>query len=126
MRTAMRAIVGLLGVFNAMIGLGFLFRPAQAGASFFLLPIGSQGLATMRADLTGFFIGAAVFALFGAWQARADLLRVPLVILSLALAGRCVSLAADGVGPTAFPPMIAEAAMIAILALAMRTFAAPR
>jgi hypothetical protein len=115
MRNAVRIAIAMVGLFNLAIGLGFLIDPARLGAAFFLSPNGGQGLATMRADFTAFFVTASVFALLGAARGRPELLAVPLALLAIALSGRCVSLLADGMAPTAFPPMIAEAAMIAFL-----------
>ena len=122
MRTMLRGVIGLVGLFNLAIGLGFLFAPAKLALAFFLLPLGSQGLATIRADFPGFFIGVAVFALVGAWTGQARPLLVPMLILGLALFGRLVSLAVDGMAPTAPPPMIAEAVMLTILFLGWRNF----
>ncbi|MBC7505032.1 MAG: DUF4345 family protein [Sandarakinorhabdus sp.] len=122
MRTVLRIIIGLIGVFNIAIGLGFLLAPDKLGAAFYLAPLGTQGLATMRADFPGFFIGAAVFALLGAWTGQSRPLLVPILMLSLALFGRVVSIAIDGMAPTAVQPMVAEAVMITLLALGWRNF----
>lgn len=122
MKILARGLILVLGLFNFVIGLGFLVQPAKLGAAFFLSPVGSQGLATMRADFTGFFIGASVFALYGAWKMRADALLVPMVMLGLALTGRCVSLALDGMAPTAPAPMLIEVIMLAILFFGYRAF----
>jgi hypothetical protein len=124
MRQAMRILVGLLGLFNFAIGLAFLLAPAEPAAAFFLQPLGTQGMATLRADFPGFFIGAATFALIGAWRAEGAPLNVPLLMLAIALFGRCVSLMMDGMAPTAVQPMVAEAVMIGILLLAKRAFRA--
>jgi len=52
---------------------------------------------------------------------------VPLSLLSIAIVVRAISLVADGAPATAFPPMAAEAIMIAVLAWGWRTFdAEPR
>ena len=52
---------------------------------------------------------------------------VPLFLLSIAIVVRAISLVADGAPATAFPPMAAEAIMIAPLALGWLMFdAAPR
>ena len=126
MRNAMRALIALVGLFNLAIGLGFLIDPARLGAAFFLSPNGIQGLATMRADFTAFFVTGGVFALLGAVRGRPEPLAVPLILLSIALSARFVSLAVDGVSPTAFKPMAAEAAMIAILFVGRRTLRAYR
>ncbi len=123
MRQAMRIIIGLLGVFNLVIGLAFMFAPAAPLTAFFIEPVGVQGMATIRADFPGFFIGAAVFALLGAWRADPAPLTVPLLMLGIAFFGRCVSLGLDGMAPTAVQPMVVEAVMMALLLLARRAFA---
>jgi hypothetical protein len=122
MRNVTRAVVGLAGLFNLVLGLGFLIDPAQAGLQFFLLSLGTQGLATMRADFTAFFVTGGTFALIAAWRTWRTPLLVPLTLLSIALGGRMISLIADGAPGKAFPPMIAEALMIAVLALGWRYF----
>ena len=122
MRNVMRAVVTLVGLFNLALGLSFLFDPAQAGLRFFLTSLGTQGMATMRADFTAFFVTGAIFALIGAWRAWRTPLLVPLLLLSIAISGRAVSLVVDGAPHQAFPPMIVEAVMILLLALGWRSF----
>ncbi len=122
MRNLVRALVALVGLFNVALGLSFLFDPAQAGLRFFITSLGTQGMATMRADFTAFFVTGAVFALVGAWRAWRTPLLVPLLLLSIAIGGRVVSLVADGAPPHAFPPMIVEAVMILLLVLGWRSF----
>jgi hypothetical protein len=124
MRNLARVIVGLVGAFNIVLGLGFLLDPAQAGLRFFLLSLGTQGLATMRADFTAFFVTGGAFALVAAWRAWRAPLLVPLSLLSIAITGRAISLIAEGAPAVAFPPMVAEAVMIALLAWGWRSFSA--
>ena len=126
MRNAMRALIALVGLFNLAIGFGFLTDPARLGAAFFLSPVGVQGLATMRADFTAFFVTGGVFALLGAVRGRPEQLAVPLILLTIALSARFVSLAVDGASPTAFQPMAAETVMIAILFAGRRMLRACR
>ncbi len=123
MHTALRVIIASIGVLTVAIGLAFLLAPAGPAAQFFISPVGSQGMATLRADFPGFFIGAGVFALLGAWRADPAPLAVPLLMLALALLGRCVSLVMDGMGPDAIAPMVAEAVMIAVLLAGRSVFA---
>ncbi|MGN6819291.1 MAG: DUF4345 family protein [Sphingomonas sp.] len=122
MRKGVRIAVGLVGAFNILVGLGFLIDPAQAGLRFFLVSLGTQGLATMRADFTAFFVTGGAFALLAAWRARRTPLLVPATLLGIAITGRVISLLADGAPARAFPPMAVEAVMLAILALAWRQF----
>jgi hypothetical protein len=122
MKLAMRGMIGLLGLFNMAIGLMFLLTPMKAAAGFFIAPINIQGFATIRADFPGFFIGASLFAMYGAWKARGAPLLVPLVLIAIAFSGRIVSIFADGTSATTFPPMIAELAMMSLLGWGYRTF----
>ncbi len=122
MKAAVRIIVGLIGLFNLFIGARFLLTPAQMAAEFAVSPIGTQGMATLRADFPGFFLTGALFALVGAWQSDAKPLLVPIALLGFALFGRFVSVALDGTAPTTFAPMIVEAVMLAVLIFARRTF----
>lgn len=126
MLAILRFAVGAIALFNITIGLAFLFNPAEAAASFFLIPDGGQGMATLRADFPGFFITGGTFAMIGAVQRDARALLVPMLLLAIAITGRCVSLVADGVGPAAIPPMVAEAVMIAVLAFTRRALGTRR
>ena len=125
MRTILRGVIGLVGLFNLALGLGFLLAPDKLAPAFHLAPLGTQGLATLRADFPGFFIGVGVFAIVGAWSGQARALVVPMLLLGTALFGRLVSLALDGVTPTAAQPMIAEAVMLTILWRGFRHFDRP-
>lgn len=122
MNNIIRMAVAAVGLLNIGLGLAFLFRPEWMAAQFYLTPIGSQGLATIRADFPGFFLTGGAFALWGAWMRYAEELRVPIMLLGIALFGRFVSLILDGVGPSALPPMILEAVMIGVLVAGMRSF----
>jgi hypothetical protein len=124
MKQVMRWVVAVIGLFNIAIGLGFLIAPSRLAEAFFIAPLGAQGLATIRADFPAFFITASLFALYGAWTLRRDALLVPMFLLGIAFFGRCVSVVFDGTSATTFPPMIAEAVMMAALVLAYRQFGA--
>ena len=126
MNPILRTAVIAVGLLNIGLGLAFLVRPEFMASQFFISAIGSQGLATIRADFTGFFLATGGFALWGGWQQRAEPLLVPIVLLGIAFVGRTVSLLLDGIGPQAFPPMIAEAVMVGILVAARRSLGASR
>lgn len=121
MSRAWRIFTGIVGIFNILIGIGFLIDPAGSALHFFLAPLGTQGMASLRADFTAFFVAGGAFTLYAARQGIARPLLVPLSLLGIALFGRVVSLIADGPASTAYPPMIVEAVMIALLLLARRS-----
>lgn len=112
----------MLGLFNLALGVAFLLVPSQIGASCSLMTVGIQGLVTMRADFSAFFLTTSLFAFVAALTMRSATLRVLTTLLGTALTGRFVSIAVDGLVATTVPPMIAEAAMIAVLVLAYRQF----
>lgn len=122
MKLIFRLLIGLVGLFNIGMGLAFLTKPTEMATAFFLTPHGSQGLATLRADFTAFFLVGGLFALLGAWRADPAPLKVPALLLAIALFGRTASLVLDGWAPTAFPPMIAEGVMVLILIGGMQAF----
>ncbi len=127
MKNVVRGVVALVGLFNFVLGLSFLFNPVPGAQRFFLTPVGSQGMATIRADFTAFFVTGAIFALVGAWRTWRAPLLVPMILLVIAIGGRVVSLLLDGAASSAYPPMMVEAVMIAVLALGWRSFdAEPR
>jgi hypothetical protein len=55
----LRLLVGAIGLFNIVIGLGFLFNPAGLAAQFFLIPDGGQAPAAAgrQAHLGGQIFG---------------------------------------------------------------------
>ena len=77
MRLVLTALIVIAGLFDLMLGIGFLLQPESSGATFFLRPNGTGGLAVLRADMTAFFAVAAVWMIWGAWKRNGDLLLVP-------------------------------------------------
>lgn len=120
MTNVWRGMVGAVALLLMGLGLGFLVDPAGSALRFFLAPLGTQGMASLRADFTAFFVVGGAFAMYGALRRHRPALLVPIALVGVALLGRFVSLIADGAPATAFPPMVVEAAMIALLALAYR------
>lgn len=118
-----RILAGLAAIFGIFVGLGFLIDPVKWGAAFFLSPNGIPGLAVLRADMTAFFLVSGVLAAVAAWRQNPTLLIAPIMLYATAIIGRAISLAVDGVTPGAFTPMIVEAALVAGLWFARRTFA---
>lgn len=124
MTSALRLLILLVALVNLLIGLAFLIRPADAAAAFALSPIGTQGLATLRADFPAFFLTGGLFALIGAWRRAAPPLLVPITLLGIALFGRIIGVMLDGIVETTLPPMVVEAVMLALLWLGWRSFKA--
>lgn len=126
MQNLIRGLVGVMGLLALSMALFFWINPAQPAAKLGLEAVGSLGLASLRADLGGFFGAAGALALLGAIRNRADLLLAPLVMIGIALSGRVITLLLSGPSPALIPPMVVEAVLLVILVLGRRTFARPQ
>lgn len=120
-QTILRALAGLTGILFLVLGLMLLFAPGSQTARFDVFPSGNAGLSTLRGDMAGFFLGAAVFALFGAIRASVRWLTVPAVFLGLVIAGRLLNLMLDGYSIDSARTLTLELVMLAILLLAIRS-----
>jgi len=114
MRLILTGLLFLFGLFNLFLGVSFLFDPASLGAQFNLSPVGSGGLAVLRADMTAFFLVAGGCQLWGAWRRNGDLLLVPILLFGIAFSGRALSAALDGTYPGFAMPMAVEALQVVL------------
>ena len=126
MQKLTRGLVGVAGLLALLMAAAFWIRPAELGAKLGLEPIGALGLASMRADLGGFFGAAGVFALLAAVRSRGDLLLVPITLLGIALSGRLLSLALTGFSPPLLQPIVVEAVLLVIMVMGYRGLTKPQ
>lgn len=121
LRGLVRILLGAAGVLALALGARFWVQPQVAAATLGVLGVNAVGVATIRADLGGFFAAAGVFTLAGAVLGRSRFLAPPLVLLVLALFGRLITLAHDGYDQTMVPPMAVEAALVVLLTMGVWT-----
>lgn len=118
MRLILTFLIVAAAIIDLVIGIGFFLNPVSAGSDFGLVPAGEQGRAMLRADMTAFFITAAIFMVWGAWKRRGDLLLVPIALFGVAFIGRGLSAVVDGTYEGWWLPMLVEAAHVIVLAYA--------
>ena len=126
MHLILSAIIILLAVIDAVVGVGFLVNPAIAGADIGLTVAGNAGTSALRADLTAFFFVAALFMAWGAWRRRGELLLAPLALFAIAFTGRLINLLVEGSYDGWWLPMAVEMAHVVVLALAIRAWPSRR
>jgi hypothetical protein len=119
-RGVLRALVGMIGVLALLVAARLWIGPEAPAAALGLKADGLLGLATLRADVGGFFAAGGLFALAGAIRGEGRLLTPPAVLLGLALTGRILTVAVDGYAAPMLPPMIIEFVLVAILLIARR------
>lgn len=116
MFVVLRALLLLGGIFYVAMGIGFLLNPVSSGADFGLAPQGNLGLASIRADMTAFFVVAGGCLIWGAWARKGDPMLVTAALMGIAIVGRLVTLASDGAHDGWWLPIIVEAVTV-VLAL---------
>jgi hypothetical protein len=114
MQVILRALLLLGGAFFILMGLGFLFNPVGSAADFGLAPQGTQGLASIRADMTAFFVISGICMAWGTWSQKGDLLLAAAGLFGVAIIGRLVTLAADGTYEGWYLPIIVEVVAVAL------------
>lgn len=121
-----RILIGLQGLGSAIILLGIWLSPSQMGKmSLMVEPVGLVGNATIRADIGGLFAGLAIMLVMAAWKQSRMWALGALVLAGCALAGRLISVVADGSGPGIWAPIGIEAFAIATLLWARNVWRTP-
>jgi hypothetical protein len=120
MRLILTALLFVFGLFNLLLGIGFLVDPLSSGAALKLLADGPGELAVLRADLTAFFLVAGGCQLWGGWRRNGDLLLVPALLFGIAFIGRAVSAMVDGTAEGFAVPMAVEAVQVILAVAAWR------
>ena len=114
-----RAIVVLMGATSLALTLGLWFGTADVMPKIGLaendLASGLVGRATVRADIAALFGGMGVALLLAGLRKSRAWANVTLVFVSVAIAGRFLSLILDGQSPEVWPPIVIEATIIAVL-----------
>jgi hypothetical protein len=123
MQMITRLLVGIAGLLGLLVALRLWMAPEELAVQLGVQPIGPFGLATVRADVAGFFAGAGVFSVLAAVRNRAVLLNAPLVLIGLALTGRLITAATSGITNEMIPPIAIEAGLLAVLALGRQQLA---
>lgn len=113
----LRYLVALAGLLFLLIGVGLLLAPGRQAAMFAVLPSGSAGLSTIRADLAGLFLVMGACALVGAMSASVAMLAVPTTLLVVIAFGRLVNLISDGTSQEALRSLAVELIVGTLLVL---------
>ena len=117
----LRLAIGLISALAVLLALRIWAAPGMTGAALGLSVEGAVGLATLRADIAGFFAGVGLLALAGVVRNDRRLLVAPMLLVGLALLGRVITLALDGLAPPLVPPMVVETVVLVLLAGGYRT-----
>jgi hypothetical protein len=110
-----RGLVGVIGLLSLTSVYQHWFAVDSLAATRGIDVLGDIGAANIRADIGGLFLAIAVFALIAAWKRSKTWLLATWLLPAIALLGRLVSVAIDGLSPRVIEPMIVEAVVLTIL-----------
>ncbi|MCB2050453.1 MAG: hypothetical protein KDE63_03390 [Novosphingobium sp.] len=115
MRLILTALVFLGGLFFILLGLAYLFQPAETAAGFGIAATDGMGKAAIRADMTALFCVTGITMMWGAWKRSGDILLVPALIMGIAMIGRLADAATAGTYDGYLPPILIEGAVFVLL-----------
>ncbi|MDB5432786.1 MAG: hypothetical protein JWP35_3902 [Caulobacter sp.] len=122
MKSVLRLVIGVLGLLALLVAARFWMDPGKIGGVLGVQPMGLLGLATLRADMAGFFGTAGLLALAAAIRDDRRLLTAPLIMIGLALTGRIITAGLSGLAQPTIMPMVVEAVGVVLIALGRRSF----
>ncbi len=126
MQQILRGGTLLVGVLFLLISAAFLFHPAIAAPEFGLSPVGNQGMASLRVDMTSLFAALAALFVWGGWKSDRRALNFAAGLMALALVGRTLSLVLDGAYAGWWRPGLVELAGLAFAFAYSRSLATGR
>ena len=110
-----RISVVLTGLFLVALAVSFLMEPNVAAATLGVGAIEPYGIAALRGDFAGFFGAAGVLTLYASYRSDPRYLIAPLLLTTLAVAGRLITFIANGHDHTMWAPIVIELVIIKIL-----------
>jgi prolipoprotein diacylglyceryltransferase len=113
-------LVALCSIPLLLLGTKAMFFPASTLEMFELKPMGLFGFNTMRGAIGGMLIGGASMILIGLWTKNTTWFLSTILIVSIILAGRIMSVIFDGWTNTAIPALVIEVLIIGVMLLASK------
>jgi hypothetical protein len=114
MQLVLRVLVGIAGLLGVLVAARMWLAPAEVAAQLGVAASSPLGLASIRADMGGFFGAGGLFALAAAIKGRGGMLLPSVVLVGLALTGRLVAVVINGFVPEMGAPMAIEAALLVL------------
>ena len=120
MRIALNVGVGITALLLALLGVRWMFAPESIALEQGVTLQGLSALSLARADLGGFFVGAALLCVLGLRAGQGQLLNAVAVLIGAIAVGRTIGLFVDGFDGTMALLIGIEIAMVAVLLLSAR------
>jgi len=126
MKSLVRLLLGIAGLLALAAALMLWIHPELAAPRLGLATTNITGLATIRADIGGFFAVSGVFAVLAAIRGEARYAAAVLALQFFAVSGRIVNVLLSGWNDQLMPPIAIEITVIVICIAAWRTLGEER
>ena len=123
LRKLLRVSIVLTGLFLVALAIFFLMQPVVAGATLGIGFIEPYGLAALCGDFTGFFGAAGILILYASYCGDPRYLLAPVLLMTLAVAGRLITFVANGHDHTMWTPIVIELVIIKFLIVGRHSLA---
>ncbi len=120
MRIALNVGVGITALLLALLGVRWMFAPESIALEQGVTLQGLSALSLARADLGGFFVGAALLCVLGLRTGQGQLLNAAALLIGEIAVGRTIGLIVDGFDGSMALLIGIEVAMVAVLLLSAR------
>lgn len=115
-----RILLALVGLLFVSISAGFLLTTQSSAADVGLNISSLAGYATVRADMSAYFIVSGGILLYASARKAAHLLWPVLLLIIAAYMGRLITVFVDGYEVASFTPMIVEAIIVGLIIYAQK------
>lgn len=115
-----RILLALVGLLFVSISAGFLFMTQNSAADVGLDISTLAGYATVRADMSAYFIVSGGILLYASARKAAHMLWPVLLLIIAAYLGRLMTVFVNGYETASFTPMIVETIIIALIIYAQK------
>ena len=111
----------LVGLFSIAMGLLAWIDPVQIGGILGLEATGKLGLHSLRGDAGAVFLASGLGCALALFRGKVFGLKLPIILYSLVLIGRLISLVLTGGGQEVLMPMVIEVVLIVLSVFAYKT-----
>jgi len=115
MDKAIKVGIGIMCIPLIILGLTAMFNPMGLVERLSVIPQGIHGLNTIRGDVGGLLMSAALLMIIGLWRSNTTWFLAVAVIMITVMFGRVIGLVVDGTDATLIPPFAVEIIVLGLM-----------
>ena len=121
MNNLAKLAAGLVGLFSLAMGLMAWGAPSTVGGILGLSGVSELGQHSLRGDIGAVFLASALGCGLALFQGKVAGLKLPIILYSLVLIGRLISLVVTGNGAGVMQPILIEVILVSLSVFAYKS-----